>query len=127
MKKLKKIILGLITIWPIIYMVLFITFICALVVFPMFVETLESSGGKYFAAPIFILHGLTMLIMLGLMVFYFIHAMKNEKLEGFEKVVWIIVLVMAGIVTMPIYWYVSIWKEGSIKLFQSKTDKKKPN
>jgi len=127
MKKVKKIILGLITIWPIIYMVLFITFICCLAAFPKFTETLESNGGKFFAAPMFILHGLTMLIMLGLMVFYFIHAMKNKKLEDFEKVIWIIVLVMVGIVTMPIYWYASIWKEGSIKLFQSKTYKKESN
>ncbi len=119
MKKSVKIILGFITLWPIIYVVLFITFICVLIFLPIVNELSESSDINIFTVLIFILHGLTVFTMFGLIVFYFIHAMMNQKLEGLEKVTWIIVMVMVGVVTMPIYWYVHIWKEGSKKLFRT--------
>jgi len=121
MKKSGKIILGFITLWPIIYVILFITFICVIIFLPIVNELSESNDINIFTALIFILHGLTIFTMFGLIVFYFIHAMMNQKLEGLEKVTWIIVIVMVGVITMPIYWYVHIWKEGSKKLFRIKS------
>jgi hypothetical protein len=109
-------------------MVLFFVFIFGIMFMPMMRGTSESDGPGISMVVFFGLHGLTMLIGLFLLVFYIIHAIRNSKIEGMEKIIWILIIAVAGFVTMPIYWYVHIWKEGSIRLIRlSKGKDKKSN
>jgi hypothetical protein len=48
---------------------------------------------------------------LGLLIFYIIHAAKNQSIEGGIKAMWIILFVLAGFFTMPIYFFMQIWNE----------------
>jgi hypothetical protein len=119
MNKFGKVVLGFLTIWPILYIILFILFICSMVMVPVLQkEAPESNGPGYSMIALFGLHGLTMLIGIFLFAFYIIHAARNTKIEGLEKIIWILIIAVVGFVTMPIYWYVHIWKEGSIRLFR---------
>ncbi len=111
LKHRTKILLGIATIWPPIYILLFVV--------GMFGMILLSAGAPGDAAPpifavgfivIFILHVVTILGALGLTIFYIVHVVKNEALEGNMKIVWILLFFFAGMFAEPVYWYLQIWK-----------------
>lgn len=107
MKQWQKVLLGIITVWPFAYMVLFF-----LVIFStfLFMSVPDSTGPPPLIALIFPLHLLTMLIILALTVFYIVDVFKNERVEKDKKALWAIVLFMGNMIAMPVYWYIYIWK-----------------
>lgn len=123
MRRSGKIVVGVFTLWPIIYAVLFISFIVALVFVPSVKGSSESNDINSFTVLIFLLHGLTIFTVFGLLVFYIIHIMTNTRLESVERLIWIIVIIMVGFVAMPIYWYVHVLKDGTVELFRIKSNK----
>ena len=100
LSKSKKILLGILSIWPIVYMVLFFVFI--------FVIFMHSNVPIYVIFP---LHILTGFLNLGLTVFYVVHAIKHIDPKNDMRVIWIVILIVASIIANPIYWYLYIWKE----------------
>ena len=54
------------------------------------------------------------LLSLGLMVYYIIHVIHNPLAEGSEKLVWVLLFVLASVIAFPIYWYLRIWKREEI-------------
>ena len=123
MRRSGKIVVGVFTLWPVIYAILFISFIVALVFVPSVRGSSESNDINSFTVLIFLLHGLTIFTVFGLLVFYIIHIMTNTKLESVERLIWIIVIIMVGFVAMPIYWYVHVLKDGTVELFRIKSKK----
>lgn len=111
MKRSTKILLGLATIWMPIYMVLFMLFIFGMMAFS--IGQPDPSLGPVFGVGIlfvFVLHFLTIMLSLGMTVFYIIHAIKNESLESNMKAMWAVLFFIGGIIAEPIYWYLYIWK-----------------
>ena len=53
----------------------------------------------------FIIHGLVMLLMFSLMVFYVIYLFRTDRVEQQKKVLWAIVLFTGAPIAMPIFWY----------------------
>jgi hypothetical protein len=51
------------------------------------------------------------LLSIGLLVYFILHAAKHKKMDPTERVIWILVFVLGGIICYPIYWYMKIWKE----------------
>src|SRR5687768_16773744 len=43
-------------------------------------------------------------------IFYLMHIMKNKSLSSDERTVWIIVVVFASLIAIPVYWYMKIYK-----------------
>ncbi len=62
-------------------------------------------------AVIFILHVLTMIDMVGMLIYYVLLAMKNQILSQDMRLVWALLIFVGNIIAMPIYWYLYIWKE----------------
>jgi hypothetical protein len=110
MKKPVKILLGLATLWPFIYMILFFVFIFSSFFFVSRSRGQES-GPPVFFLIIFLLHLLTMLWIMALTVFYMVNVFRNELVDKDKKVLWAVVLFMGNMIAMPIYWYLYIWKE----------------
>ena len=115
MTKLTKILLGLATLWPFVYMILFFVLIFSSFFFVF------ASPGQEFGPPlsfmiIFPLHLLTMLWIMALTVFYIVNVFRNERVEKDKKVLWAVVLFMGNMIAMPIYWYLYIWKEPAVTL-----------
>ena len=110
MNKTLKILLGLVTLWPALYMVIFFAF-----VFSAFLFVSSSEGGDpgfpLSFMIIFPLHLLTMIVIVALTIFYIMNVFKNTRVEKDKKVLWAIVLFMGNLVAMPIYWYLYIWKD----------------
>jgi len=109
MQKSTKIFLGAATLWPVIYMFIFMLFVVSSVFFA------PSDGNAFPAAflVIFALHLLTMLLGLALTVFYIVDVFRNERVEKDKKPLWAVVIFLGSMIAMPIYWYLFIWKEPS--------------
>lgn len=120
MKRSIKILLGVASIWPLIYALLFLAFVVFVIAYtgafqprPLDVPTDEPLNPEFGAifSGVFIVHMLTILVALGLKAFFIIHAVKNHALQQNIKIMWVVLLALTGIFAEPIYWYLNIWKE----------------
>lgn len=100
MKKLLKGLVGLVTIWPLVYMVYFV----------YMVSSMGAGDGPSFDR-LMALHSATMGIMLLTLGGYIAHIMT--RLPSAERVTWLLVVLLAGPIGEPIYWYCKIWKAPS--------------
>lgn len=113
MQKPAKVALGIATLWPIIYMVLFIGFFFLAVLFGP--GPAESGSGVQPGWALFIgVHLLTMVLILALTVFYIVDIFRNDRVEKDKKALWAIVIFFGNAIAMPIYWYLYIWKQASL-------------
>ena len=123
MSKAGKIITGILSFLPI---VLFIAqFILFFVFFfnTFFQASIDPSAvaieEEALVIPMIITFGLFMtasIIGLGMLIYLLFHANKNTRLNDDDRLMWIILLVVLGILVFPIYWYIGIWKNESIDL-----------
>ena len=66
---------------------------------------------------LFMVHLLTILLILALMPFYIILAVKNERLDQTMRIIWIVLLCTLGMLANPVYWFLYVWrKPGSNEL-----------
>lgn len=103
--------IGLASLWPLIYLCAFILFFVA-----MFLSFAIGADGPRTEPPkvillIFPLHFLTMLWIFGLMVFYIYNIFQNERIDGEKKALWAVVIFLGNMIAMPVYWYLYIWRE----------------
>ena len=110
MSKTIKLLLGLITLWPFAYMILFFITIISTILFTRGVG--PETGPPPLIALILPLHILTMLVIMALTVFYMVNVFRNERVGKDLKVLWAVVLFLGNVIAMPIYWYLYIWKDG---------------
>jgi len=108
MSKTLKLLLGLVTLWPFAYLILFFALIFSMFLF--MAGSGPGSGPPQAIALIFPVHLLTMLIVMALMVFYIVDVFRNNQVEKDKKVLWAVVLFMGNMIAMPVYWYLYIWK-----------------
>ncbi|MFN7941080.1 MAG: hypothetical protein U0X73_05750 [Thermoanaerobaculia bacterium] len=99
---------GFVTALPVVYMGLFIA--------SFFGESANSQQSM----PVFgtfetmiIFHLLTMLLGLGLVIFYVVHAFKNPDLASDKRILWVLIIFMGSVFGMAAYWYVHIWQPSS--------------
>lgn len=121
MKKSGKILLGLATLWPFVYMIFFFMFIFSMFLFIPTAPPPGSgsglgpgsgpSGPPMFFFVIFPLHLLTILWIIALTVFYMVNVFRNDRVNKDMKVLWAVVIFMGSMIAMPIYWYLYIWRE----------------
>ena len=117
MKRSTKLLLGVASVWPLIYIFLFISFIFGMMAFSAN-GPIDDTYAPIFAVGvvvIFALHFLTILLSLGLTVFYIVHVIKNEGLETNIKAMWAVLLFIAGMIVQPVYWYLNIWKMPTVE------------
>jgi hypothetical protein len=113
MQKPVKLALGLVTLWPIFYVFLFIIFFFSAFLFGP--GDAGSGAGVPPAMAVFLgLHLLTMLLVLALTVFYIVNVFRNDRVEKDKKALWAIVIFMGNAIGMPIYWYLYIWKDAAL-------------
>jgi hypothetical protein len=59
---------------------------------------------------LFAAHMLTILLSLALLPFYVIFVVKSDRLDQTNRIIWVILICMLGMLTMPVYWYMYIWR-----------------
>lgn len=108
MQKSAKVLLGIVSLWPIVYMFLFFVF-----VFSMAFGFGKGEDPGPAMAIVFGLHLLTMILILALTIFYIVNIFRNDRVDKDKKALWAIVIFMGNAIAMPIYWYLYFWKEPS--------------
>ena len=98
-------IVGLVSLWPAIYMLLFLGFF----VWTAFTILNRQPQNPGLLPYIVIPHIGTMLVMFALMSFYIVHVFKNAALKDDRRVLWAVVLFLGSPVSAPIYWYFYVW------------------
>jgi hypothetical protein len=58
-----------------------------------------------------ILHFGTIVLMMLLMPYYIILAVKNDRLDQTERIIWIVLLCTIGLFANPVYWYLHVWRK----------------
>jgi hypothetical protein len=110
MSRGKAITLAVFTVWPIVYMLIFMSAIFGMMIFE-FVGRGQSSGPPTIIMIIFPLHFLTMIEMFVLLAIYIVDVFKTDRVPQDKKALWAVVLFLGNMIAMPIYWYLYIWRE----------------
>ncbi len=108
MSKSKKIVLGIATIWPILYMVFFF------LVFSQIFMSFSSGSMKEPPAGFFLifpLHFFTIILMFILIFIYIKNVFRNDRVAQDKKALWAVCLFLGNMIAMPIYFYLYIWRE----------------
>jgi hypothetical protein len=109
MTKRKAIVLGLFTIWPIIYMFLIIFLSNA---FFESIEFAKEHGAKpplitYAYIP---LHFFTVIDIFSLIVIYIVYTFRSGLIREKIQVLWVVLLVFGAPFSECIFWYLYVWK-----------------
>ncbi|MDP4181334.1 MAG: hypothetical protein Q8942_09605 [Bacillota bacterium] len=107
MNKGLKIILGLFTLWPPVYIIIFLFWFMSM----FFSMTGPSIRVENQFFTFVVMHILTMLLMFVLMTIYLINVYRNVNVDKDKKLLWTVLILFGSMVAMPIYWYSFIWKE----------------
>ena len=103
MSKAAATLVGIVTLLPITYAILFILESILLIAGT---DRLSSQSFAILA----ILHVSVILLSWVLLGFYIWHLFKTELVPNDMKALWAVVLFLGNMLTMPVYWYLYIWK-----------------
>lgn len=115
MTKRKKIIVGVLSFWPLIYFVVFFIGITTLVLTssgePTYIDPGSTAAFAVFGGLglLFVLHMLSMILIITMMVVLCKHVYKNPGLSQDAKLPWYVALVFVNMLAFPLYWYYHIW------------------
>lgn len=105
MSKSKKILLGIATIFPIIYIIIFST----IIILSIFTYTIDLDVIFIY---LIIAHIFTIIFTMALIVSYIIHVLKNTMISyKSEKIILSILILFFNVIAMPIYYYIYILKK----------------
>ena len=108
MNKTTKLILGVVTFLPLLYIIFFSFTFDKLFVFDD--PTYFFMNFQKFSILV-ILHLFSILLTIGLLIFYISNVFKNEKVPRDKKKQWALIIFFGHVIAMPIYWYINIWKD----------------
>lgn len=106
MRKVAILLLGVISLWPLLYLLVFFGLAVQLVFVPRAVlsdpQTFNDLAKVHIA---------TIMVSIVLTLLYMVHALRNGTLPSDQKTLWILSVLFFGIAAIPIYWYRFIWHE----------------
>ena len=117
MKKPTKVLLGIATIWPFLYIFVFITAIVLFVVLAPPASGPSNPGDPvsmwvpFGFLGLIAVHMFTILEMLALKIFYIVRVFKTEQLDQNKRIMWTLLLVFVTILAEPVFWYLYIWRD----------------
>jgi len=109
MTKPKAIVLAAFTLWPVLYMFLFLVIMFSQ--FMMFSTTPPANEMPLALKIIFPLHFFTMLEIAVMIAIYIRHIFKSDAVAQDKKALWAVVIFLGNMIAMPVYWYLYIWKK----------------
>lgn len=120
--KTRKKVLGFFTLWPLIYPLIFFSFLIIILCAIKFSGILSGQQNFYIIfiiVPIIIIipiHFLTVLCILVFKIIYLLDVLTNEKLQGIPKVLWAIAVSLSGQLANVFYWYFYIWQDPPLSM-----------
>lgn len=98
MNKALKLVLGVVTILPVVY--------CIYFVYQFINFQFMYNDFDYVVTA----HVVLMFLYAALEVFYIIHIVKASHLPSNQKIMWLLIVIFLTFIGMPVYWYFQIWK-----------------
>jgi predicted permease len=108
MKRSTKLGIGIATLWPAIHVIAFLIFVSV-----VDADSPHLQLDSWFLPALFGLHCVVMFWMVLLLVAYLRHLYKNDRVPESKRMFWVLALCFGNILTMPVYWYLFVWKENS--------------
>lgn len=117
-----KILVGILAFWPLVQVIDAIVF----VIFGYFGELLLGGTAGYdvvfhivdlLLSVLVALLYVTIPCFVGLIVFFVLYILRTDRVCQEKKLQWIINLVVAGVFTLPLFWYFYIWREPTQKSY----------
>ena len=108
-----KIVVGILTAWPVLYIFLFFAFIAGTI----FWISRSASGGGHSSGPpvafllLFAAHFATILLMFALIAFYNVFLFKTDRVPQDKKALWAAVLFLGNMLAMPVFFYLYVWPD----------------
>ncbi len=112
MKKSTKIWLGILTISSILFFIIYL--VGFFTIFINHIPELESNTGEFpldffkSIIGIFSFLFLSLILKIGLMIYYVIHASNNTNNDSSKKIMWILILVFVGFIGNIVYYFLEI-------------------
>ena len=112
MKKFTKIWLGILTFLP-----MFLIFAYIFYIFTTFIPTAIRLEGSHQEVPMEFFQSISVMILfivlaiiikMGIMIYYIVHASNNPKNENNTKIMWIVLLVLVGTISSIVYYFLEI-------------------
>ena len=104
MKQPALILLGLATLWPLVYLIIFLIKAAGLVVRVLDSPSFDPSVIPQEFASLIVMGVITTLLSIALMVIYILHVNKNESIDENARFMWTLLFILLGAVTMPVYY-----------------------
>jgi len=117
MSRNKKIIIGLLSLLPIIFIAIYLVQFYTLFIHMLEWGAYDEPDPREFMRtfmPLFLLILIKVLISLGLLIFFLINVINNKKIDSGERIVWILTFIFVGFIAFPLYWYMRIWNDQSL-------------
>jgi len=110
----KKLALGVATAWPLFYLFLVFALIASFVAAasfgggPTFITGRAPHGVPTVFLVLFPLHFLTVILSMGLLIVYVLHAIKNPKLSPSDRQLWAVMIFIGSFVAVPTYYFMHV-------------------
>jgi len=110
MTKGKAITLGIFSVWPFLYIIIFMGSIFIMMA-TTFANNNPSNELPIIIMVIFPLHFFTMFEIFVLIAIYMLYLFKTDVVPQDKKALWAVILFLGNVFSMPIFWYLYIWKK----------------
>jgi hypothetical protein len=112
--KTAKISLGILTLWPLVYPLLFIVFFIGTMLTTVSGGMRNGPDGAAFPAAFavfFIIHLLTILFMFALLGIYLYILYNSDRVPADKKTLWAVILFLGNALAMPVFFWIYVWPE----------------
>jgi hypothetical protein len=109
-----KLAIGALTVWPVVYMFLFMAFVAGTMIWMGRAPKggpAHSAGVPLAFFAVFAAHFATILLTFGLIVFYIVFLFKTDRVPQDKKALWAAVLFLGAFVAMPVFFYLYVWPD----------------
>ena len=106
-----KLLVGALSVWPFVYLVLFVGFVATSVFWIGQTEADESGLVPIAFGLVFVVHFATILSIFGLTIFYVVFLFKTDRVPQEKKALWAVVLVLGNMLANPVFYYLYVWPD----------------
>lgn len=114
MSKPLKLLVGVLSIWPILYILLLFALVASSFVWMSRTDAAQtgpSAGPPAVFAVLFAGHLATILVILGLFAFYIVYLFKTDRVPPEKKGLWAAMLFLGTMIAMPVFFYLYVWPD----------------
>ena len=118
MSRPKAVLLGIATVIPPVYFLVFLVAFFSLMMLTFRELGNPALSGEPASNPVlawipalFVAHFIVMLLMFALIAIYLVFLFGTSAVQQEYKVLWAVVLLLFGIFAMPVFWYLHVWRQ----------------